>query len=75
MMNKGGNYAMQIKRPNCEVCIHSEVCFQKKMAQSIVEDMGKVKHFNTKEYASLMTCFSMKLECQHFLKKAGEEAC
>lgn len=42
---------MKIKRPNCDVCIHSEVCFQKSMSQSIVEDMGKVKHFNTKEQA------------------------
>lgn len=63
---------MKIKRPNCDVCIHSEVCFQKSMSQSIVEDMGKVKHFNTKEQASLLTCFSLELVCQHFVNKTGE---
>lgn len=59
---------MQIKRPNCDVCIHSEVCFQQSMASSIVEDIGRLKHLGNKDYISLLNCFTLQLNCHHFTK-------
>lgn len=59
---------MQIKRPNCDICIHSEVCFQKSMAGSIVDEIGKIKHLGNKDYISLLSCFSLQLNCHHFKK-------
>lgn len=59
---------MEIRTPNCDACIHNEVCFQKSMLGSIVDDIKKTKRLNDKDYASLMTCFSMDFMCQHFCK-------
>lgn len=57
---------MQIKRPNCDVCIHSEVCFQKSMAASIVDEIGKLKHLGNRDFISLISCFSLQLNCRYF---------
>lgn len=64
---------MEIRKPNCEVCIHYEICFQQSMLSTIVDDMKTIKYLGKKEYSSLLTCFSIDVQCQHFTRKGDKK--
>lgn len=64
---------MEIRKPNCEVCIHYEICFQKSMLGTIVDDMKTMKYLGKKEYSSLLACFGIDVQCQHFTRKGDNK--
>ena len=51
--------------------MHYEICFQKSMLGTIVDDMKTMKYLGKKEYSSLLTCFSIDVKCQHFTRKGS----
>lgn len=44
---------MEIRKPNCEVCIHYEICFQQSMLSTIVDDMPDMKYTKKERRKSL----------------------
>ena len=64
---------MEFRKPNCEVCTHQEVCFQKSMLETIVEDMKSLKYFGDREYGSLLSCFRVDVNCKHFAREGRQE--
>ena len=64
---------MEIRKPNCEVCIHYEICFQKSMLGTIVDDMKTMKYLGKKEYSSLLTYFRVDVNCKHFTRKGDKK--
>ena len=60
---------MQIKRPNCEACIHEEICMHKTNANILIDDMRNTINYKGKTYAEIMLPFRIDLSCGHFINK------
>lgn len=58
---------MQIKRPNCEACIHEPLCIHKADASLLWDDIKKMVHWKGTTYAELVTPFKVNLTCEHFI--------
>ena len=58
---------MQIKKPNCEVCIHSEICMHN--ADIMIDDLRNTVNYKGKTYAEIMLPFRIDLSCSHFVNK------
>ena len=61
---------MQIKRPNCEACLHEEVCIHKANSEIMVEDIRSTMNYKGKTYAEVMLPFRIDLTCSHFVNKS-----
>ena len=60
---------MQIKKPNCEVCIHFEICMHKANADIMIDDLRNTVNYKGKTYAEIMLPFRIDLACSHFVNK------
>lgn len=61
---------MQIKRPNCEACIHSEICMHKTNSDIMVDDLRNTVNYKGKTYAEIMLPFRIDVTCSHFVNQA-----
>ena len=61
---------MQIKRPNCEACIHFEICMHKANSDILVDDMRNTVNYKGKIYAEVMLPFRIDVSCAHFVNKS-----
>lgn len=61
---------MQIKRPNCEACIHFEICMHKTNSDIMVDDLRNTVNYKGKTYAEIMLPFRIDVTCSYFVNQA-----
>jgi len=59
---------MQIKRQDCESCIHYEICSVKTDIDLFKNDTQKMIEEKGKTYASIVKPFRIEITCSHFIR-------
>lgn len=63
---------MIFRKPDCNSCIHANICGIKLDAEMFVEDMEKTKFLNNETYAEKVSDLAIEVKCKHFLSKKDQ---